>query len=288
MAENESRPEGLPPSQGGKYGFGRLSMVAASAAQSAANVVQAGTKEIASKVKDAGYDTRMNEYSDDINFGLIYIQTMDGEEKEFEQLPSGQIDMLATMPSDRTAETLTSEFEIPTAANKTERTTKCSNIDIESSKDKLFSFNSKTSLARDPVTVLGLSPSSFSSLCELSTSESITIQAACCGLNLGSKLSNSVLHIRYSSLRFFRSKVRNRSHRLLLISRSPLRRPYSYSELCAQTFIGSSPGITIEDRKHSINMIEHSARILHGSAPIRNCKRKTDEHFAQYFHESAP
>lgn len=31
-------------------GFGRLSMVAASAAQSAANVVQAGTKELTSKV----------------------------------------------------------------------------------------------------------------------------------------------------------------------------------------------------------------------------------------------
>ncbi|CAK7333841.1 unnamed protein product, partial [Dovyalis caffra] len=75
MAENESKPDGIPPSQGGKYvgfgssptstqrnnnsqhdvlsvvsqGFGRLSMVAASAAQSAANVVQAGTKEITSK-----------------------------------------------------------------------------------------------------------------------------------------------------------------------------------------------------------------------------------------------
>ena len=31
-------------------GFGKLSMVAASAAQSAANVVQAGTKELSSKV----------------------------------------------------------------------------------------------------------------------------------------------------------------------------------------------------------------------------------------------
>ncbi|XP_059647013.1 probable ADP-ribosylation factor GTPase-activating protein AGD6 [Cornus florida] len=75
MAENESRPDGLPPSQGGKYvgfgsspapmphsnsqgdvisavtqGFGRLSMVAASAAQSAA-----------SKVKDGGYDYKVNE-----------------------------------------------------------------------------------------------------------------------------------------------------------------------------------------------------------------------------------
>ncbi|XP_022748248.1 probable ADP-ribosylation factor GTPase-activating protein AGD6 [Durio zibethinus] len=87
MVENESRPEGLPPSQGGKYvgfgsspmptqrnnnaqgdvlsvvsqGFGRLSMVAASAAQSAANVVQAGTKEFTSKVKEGGFDTKVNE-----------------------------------------------------------------------------------------------------------------------------------------------------------------------------------------------------------------------------------
>ncbi|KAI8556563.1 hypothetical protein RHMOL_Rhmol05G0263300 [Rhododendron molle] len=87
MVENESRPEGLPPSQGGKYvgfgsspnpvaprndsqgdvlsavsqGFGRLSMVAASAAQSAATVVQAGTKEISSKVREGGYDTKVNE-----------------------------------------------------------------------------------------------------------------------------------------------------------------------------------------------------------------------------------
>ncbi|KAL5986159.1 hypothetical protein ACLOJK_028150 [Asimina triloba] len=78
IAANESRPEGIPPSQGGKYvgfgsvpppsqrsnpqgdvlkdtvsvvsqGFGRLSLVAASAAQSAATVVQAGTKELTSK-----------------------------------------------------------------------------------------------------------------------------------------------------------------------------------------------------------------------------------------------
>ncbi|KAL4341509.1 hypothetical protein GQ457_08G012550 [Hibiscus cannabinus] len=88
MAENESRPEGLPPSQGGKYvgfgsspmppqrnnnnsqgdvlsavsqGIGRLSLVAASAAQSAANVVQAGSKEFTSKVKEGGYDARVNE-----------------------------------------------------------------------------------------------------------------------------------------------------------------------------------------------------------------------------------
>ncbi|KDP20155.1 hypothetical protein JCGZ_00032 [Jatropha curcas] len=85
MSENESRPEGIPPSQGGKYvgfgsspalsqnnsqpdvlsvmsqGFGRLSLVAASAAQSAANVVQAGTKELTSKVKEGGYDYKVNE-----------------------------------------------------------------------------------------------------------------------------------------------------------------------------------------------------------------------------------
>ncbi|KAJ7972530.1 ADP-ribosylation factor GTPase-activating protein [Quillaja saponaria] len=87
LAENESRPEGVPPSQGGKYvgfgsslpapsqrnnaqpdvlsavsqGFGKLSLVAASAAQSAANVVQAGTKEITSKVKEGGYDYKVNE-----------------------------------------------------------------------------------------------------------------------------------------------------------------------------------------------------------------------------------
>lgn len=86
VAENESRPEGIAPSQGGKYvgfgsspapsqgnnsqpdvlsvmsqGFGRLSLAAASAAQSAANVVQAGTKELTSKVKEGGYDYKVNE-----------------------------------------------------------------------------------------------------------------------------------------------------------------------------------------------------------------------------------
>ncbi|XP_030957911.1 probable ADP-ribosylation factor GTPase-activating protein AGD6 [Quercus lobata] len=86
-AENESRPDGLPPSQGGKYvgfgstpppssqrndaqgdvfsvvsqGFGKLSLAAAAAAQSAATVVQAGTKEISTKVKDGGYDHKVNE-----------------------------------------------------------------------------------------------------------------------------------------------------------------------------------------------------------------------------------
>lgn len=88
MAENESRPDGVPPSQGGKYvgfgsspapssqgnnnnygnsqgdvlavvsqGFGRLSL----AAQSAASVVQASTKDITSKVKEGGYDYKVNE-----------------------------------------------------------------------------------------------------------------------------------------------------------------------------------------------------------------------------------
>lgn len=91
MAENDSRPNGIPPSQGGKYvgfgssapptthghntqgdvmrdtisafsqGFGRLSMVAASAAQSAANAVQAGTKDFSLKVKGGGYDQKVNE-----------------------------------------------------------------------------------------------------------------------------------------------------------------------------------------------------------------------------------
>ncbi|KAF8091799.1 hypothetical protein N665_0436s0056 [Sinapis alba] len=86
MAENESKPEGLPPSQGGKYvgfgsssgpaprsnqqddvfsvvsqGFGRLSVVAASAAHSAASVVQTGTKEFTSKVKEGGYDHKVSE-----------------------------------------------------------------------------------------------------------------------------------------------------------------------------------------------------------------------------------
>ncbi|KAJ8532957.1 hypothetical protein K7X08_015846 [Anisodus acutangulus] len=89
MAENESRPDGLPPSQGGKYvgfgstpapmpprnnsnqqgdvlsavtqGFGRLSMIAVTASQSAASVVQVGTKELTSKVKEGGYDIKVNE-----------------------------------------------------------------------------------------------------------------------------------------------------------------------------------------------------------------------------------
>ncbi|KAG0460840.1 hypothetical protein HPP92_021137 [Vanilla planifolia] len=91
MAENNSRPEGIPPSQGGKYvgfgstpppsaqqnstqgdvlrdtmsvvsqGLGRLSLVAASAAQSAASAVQAGTKEFSSKIKEGGYDQKVNE-----------------------------------------------------------------------------------------------------------------------------------------------------------------------------------------------------------------------------------
>ncbi|KAF5201831.1 Adp-ribosylation factor gtpase-activating protein [Thalictrum thalictroides] len=90
IEENQSRPEGLPPSQGGKYvgfgstpppsrqnnaqgdvlmdtvsvfsqGLGRLSLVAASAAQSAANVVQAGTKDLTAKVREGGYEYKVNE-----------------------------------------------------------------------------------------------------------------------------------------------------------------------------------------------------------------------------------
>eukprot|EP00897_Mesotaenium_endlicherianum_P007360 jgi/Mesen1/6652/ME000340S05824 len=91
QAENASRPEGLPPSQGGKYvGFGsapnrppsrpassdvfsgdainnlsqgisRLSAVAATAAQSAAVVVQQGTRDIHAKVREGGYDQRAAE-----------------------------------------------------------------------------------------------------------------------------------------------------------------------------------------------------------------------------------
>ncbi|KAL5710953.1 putative ADP-ribosylation factor GTPase-activating protein agd6 [Ranunculus cassubicifolius] len=90
IEENQSRPEGLPPSQGGKYvgfgstpppsrqnnqqgdvlmdtvsvfsqGLGRLSLVAASAAQSAASVVQAGTKDLTAKVREGGYEYNINE-----------------------------------------------------------------------------------------------------------------------------------------------------------------------------------------------------------------------------------
>ncbi|KAH9561203.1 hypothetical protein CY35_05G008300 [Sphagnum magellanicum] len=96
QAENASRPDGLPPSQGGKYvGFGsggsrpppssrgptvgvggdvlkdtvsvvsqglnRLSVVAASAAQNAASVVQSSTKDLTAKVRDGGYDQKVNE-----------------------------------------------------------------------------------------------------------------------------------------------------------------------------------------------------------------------------------
>lgn len=83
LAENESRAEGVPPSQGGKYvgfgsnpspmprnnnsqgdvfsvvtqGIGKLSVVA----QSVASVAQAGTREITSKVREGGYDHKVNE-----------------------------------------------------------------------------------------------------------------------------------------------------------------------------------------------------------------------------------
>ncbi|WOL08445.1 hypothetical protein Cni_G17198 [Canna indica] len=91
IAENACRHEGIPPSQGGKYvgfgsapppsaqrnspqgdllretvsvvsqGLGRLSFMATSAAQSAANVVQSGTKDLTSKMKEGGYDQKVNE-----------------------------------------------------------------------------------------------------------------------------------------------------------------------------------------------------------------------------------
>ncbi|XP_024394782.1 ADP-ribosylation factor GTPase-activating protein AGD7 isoform X1 [Physcomitrium patens] len=91
--ENASRPDNLPPSQGGKYvgfgsgggrpppargppaggdvlnetvsvltqGFGRLSAVAAVAAQNAASVLQASTSDIQAKVREGGYDQKVNE-----------------------------------------------------------------------------------------------------------------------------------------------------------------------------------------------------------------------------------
>ncbi|EXC31018.1 ADP-ribosylation factor GTPase-activating protein AGD7 [Morus notabilis] len=112
MSENDSRPEGLPPSQGGKYvgfgsspapsqrnnntetdvfsvvsqGFGRLSLVAASAAQSAANVVQAGTKEITSKAGSVARITERNRVQDftirlDLG-GAYWLRTTTGEALE--------------------------------------------------------------------------------------------------------------------------------------------------------------------------------------------------------------
>ncbi|KAI5069560.1 hypothetical protein GOP47_0015861 [Adiantum capillus-veneris] len=97
QTENANRPEGLPPSQGGKYvgfgssgssrpppppsgvfagssgdvlkdtvslmteGFSRFSVVAASAAQTAAGAVQAGTKDLSTKYREGGYDQKVNE-----------------------------------------------------------------------------------------------------------------------------------------------------------------------------------------------------------------------------------
>ncbi|KAH0882276.1 hypothetical protein HID58_058372, partial [Brassica napus] len=70
MAENKSKPEGLPPLLCLRLdvelnyvisvmseGFGRLSLVAASAA----NVVQTGTMEFTSKVKEGGLDHTVSE-----------------------------------------------------------------------------------------------------------------------------------------------------------------------------------------------------------------------------------
>lgn len=91
--ENASRPDNLPPSQGGKYvgfgsggggarppprappagdvvndtvtvltqGFSRFSAVAASAVQNAASTIQAGTSDIQTKVREGGYDQKVNE-----------------------------------------------------------------------------------------------------------------------------------------------------------------------------------------------------------------------------------
>eukprot|EP00250_Pteridium_aquilinum_P010093 c19151_g1_i2 orf=143-1678(+) len=95
QVENANRPEGLPPSQGGKYvgfgsggssrpppsrgaagnsgdvlkdtvslmseGFSRFSVVAATAAQTAAGAVQAGTRDITTKYREGGYDQKVNE-----------------------------------------------------------------------------------------------------------------------------------------------------------------------------------------------------------------------------------
>ncbi|KAF6134365.1 hypothetical protein GIB67_005757 [Kingdonia uniflora] len=91
VAQNEMKPVGVPPSQGGKYvgfgstgarqisrgssqgdvifetvsavsqGFGRLSMVASCVVQSATKAVQAGTQELTSKVRDGVSDEKMNE-----------------------------------------------------------------------------------------------------------------------------------------------------------------------------------------------------------------------------------
>ncbi|KAH7299651.1 hypothetical protein KP509_24G022500 [Ceratopteris richardii] len=94
--ENANRPEGIHPSQGGKYvGFGssgngrppppsrvlpvaggdvlkdtvsimteglnRLSVVASSAAHTAAGAVQAGTRDLTTKYREGGYDQKVNE-----------------------------------------------------------------------------------------------------------------------------------------------------------------------------------------------------------------------------------
>ncbi|OVA17918.1 Arf GTPase activating protein [Macleaya cordata] len=100
VAENEGKPEGIPPSQGGKYvgfgssptgarrmtrayshgdvildtvsafsqGLGRLSLVASSAVQSAATAVQAGTKDFTSKVREGVSDEKMNETVNTVAF----------------------------------------------------------------------------------------------------------------------------------------------------------------------------------------------------------------------------
>ncbi|XP_078429181.1 putative ADP-ribosylation factor GTPase-activating protein AGD6 [Wolffia australiana] len=102
LVDNQARPDGIPPSKGGKYvgfgsspsvssqkdnaqgdilkdtvsvvsqGLGRLSFVTASAAQSAVNAVQAGSKDLTSMAMERGYDLKVN------MFGLMTWGLMKG------------------------------------------------------------------------------------------------------------------------------------------------------------------------------------------------------------------
>ncbi|XP_043705262.1 probable ADP-ribosylation factor GTPase-activating protein AGD6 [Telopea speciosissima] len=124
VTENEGRPEGIPPSQGGKYvgfgstgtgtrpisrtsshgdmfadtvsavsqGFGQLSLVASCAVQSAANAVQAGTQELTSKVREGGYG-----YDDTVN--VVALRTT-----EFGQSTWGIMKDVMTMASQKMEE----------------------------------------------------------------------------------------------------------------------------------------------------------------------------------------
>ncbi|XP_042510839.1 ADP-ribosylation factor GTPase-activating protein AGD7-like [Macadamia integrifolia] len=124
IAENEGRPVGIPPSQGGKYvgfgstgtgtrpisrtsshgdtfadtvsavsqGFGQLSLVASCAVQSAASAVQASTKELTSKVRESGYG-----YDDTVN--VVALRTT-----EFGQKTWGIMKDVMTMASQKMEE----------------------------------------------------------------------------------------------------------------------------------------------------------------------------------------